>query len=55
MFDRELITGFLFRRPAVREPAFVVLAAAVLLTLGVPVRAGPWPAPVPSRSGGAER
>ena len=35
--------------------AFVLLAATVLLTLGVPVRAGHWPAPVPSRSGGTER
>ncbi len=87
MFNRELITRFLLRRPAALEPgtarwtilalagigaaflawsavihlelwgdsAFVLLAATVLLTLGVPVRAGHGPAPVRSRSGGAER
>ena len=35
MFNRELIT---------------LLAATVLLTFGVPVREGHWPAPVRSRS-----
>ena len=82
MFNRELITRFLLRRPAALEPgtaratilalagigaallvwsavihlelwgnaAFVLLAATVLLTPGVPVRAGHWPAPVRSRS-----
>jgi hypothetical protein len=85
MFNRDLITRFLLRRPAALEPgtaratilarigaaflawsavihlerrgnaAFVLLAATVLPTLGVPVRAGHGAAPVPSRSGGAER
>jgi hypothetical protein len=87
MFNRELITRFLLRRPAALESrtarwtilalagisaaflvwsavihlelcgnaAFVLLAATVLLTLGVPVRAGHRAAPVRSRSGGAER
>jgi hypothetical protein len=82
MFNRELITRFLLRRPAALEPgtarativalagigaallawpavihlerrgnaAFVLLAATVLLTLGVPVRAGHGPIPVPSRT-----
>jgi hypothetical protein len=35
--------------------AFVLLAATVLLTLGVPARAGHGPAPVPSRSEGTKR
>jgi hypothetical protein len=82
MFNRELITRFLLRRPAALDSrtarwtilalagigaafltwsavihlelwgnaALVLLAATVLLTLGVPVRARHWPAPVPSRS-----
>ncbi len=87
MFNRDLITRFLFRRPTALESrtarwtnltlagigvaflawstvihlelrgnaAFVLLAAAVLLTPRVAVRPAHWPAPVPSRSGGAER
>jgi hypothetical protein len=87
MFNRELITRILLRRPAALEPgtarwtivalagisaaflawsaaihleprgnaAFVLLAATVLLTPGVPARAGHGPAPVRSRSRGAER
>jgi hypothetical protein len=87
MFNRELITRLLLRRPAALESrtarwtilalagigaavpvwsavihlelwgnaAFVLLAATVLLTLGVPVRAGHPAAPVPSRSGGTKR
>jgi hypothetical protein len=82
MFNRELITPILLRRPAALEPgiarwtilalagisaaflawsavihrelrghaAFVLLAATVLLTPGVPARAGHCPAPVRSRS-----
>ena len=60
MFNRELSTRFLLRRPAAPEPGTArwtipALAATVLLTLGVPARAGHGPAPVPSRSEGAER
>jgi hypothetical protein len=60
MFNRDLITRFLLRRPAALEPGtdratILALAATVLPTLGVPARAGHGPAPVPSRSGGAER